>query len=161
MKGEEEACWTNTRTGEKYCPPDTPQTEMPRTGQRKSFQEGGGVGISANEMSDIDRQRARQIYEENLEDLRRVDPDVDFQTFMQSYGSPGAVTPAAQTEPMDEPFQEGIAALPTVQPGGDSQSRYDRIADQDFFGNLEGNLTSTLRSIAPGSGSDMDGTGEW
>jgi hypothetical protein len=42
-KGEEEACYTNSRTGEKYCPPGTPQVEMPRTGQRKSFQEGGGV----------------------------------------------------------------------------------------------------------------------
>lgn len=43
MKGEEEACWTDASTGEKYCPPSTPQMEMPRTGQRKSFNEGGDV----------------------------------------------------------------------------------------------------------------------
>ena len=58
MKGEEEACYVDSRTGEKYCPPSRPQVEMPRTGQRKSFQEGGM--IPPQEMVEMDIARRLQ-----------------------------------------------------------------------------------------------------
>lgn len=134
MKGEEEACWTDTRTGEKYCPPDTPQTEMPRTGQRKSFQEGGMV--PPDEMANIEVQK-------RLQELRAANPNATeydtIQDLMREgssvvpamYGSDTPSTSAAQAspaesmpqpEPMSEPFQDGIGSLPVVQPGGDDSS---------------------------------------
>ena len=140
-KGEEEACWTDSRTGEKYCPPNTPQTEMPR----KRFQEGGPV---------IGDEELRQIYEQNLPDLRAVDPNVDFETFAESYRrmNPGSVAPVgAQASPADP--------MPQPEP---EPSRYERIADQNFFGNFEDDMTAFLRRIAPGTRGDesFEGTGE-
>jgi len=135
MKGEEEACYVDSRTGEKYCPPSRPQTEMPRTGQRKSFQAGGDVGVSPDEMSDIDLQRARQVFEQNIQDLRSVDPDVDFETFLRSYNK----TPVgAQTAPAPE-------------------------EEQGFLGRAEEGVTSFLRGIAPGTRDpdSLEGTGEF
>jgi len=82
MKGEEEACYVDSRTGEKYCPPSRPQMEMPRTGQRKSFQAGGDV------ISDY-RAAARKMAEQY-----GVNPDLFERIVEQESGfNPEAVSP--------------------------------------------------------------------
>jgi len=151
MKGEEEACYTDSRTGEKYCPPSTPQTEMPR----KRFQEGGM--ISPQEMVEMDVAR-------KLQELRSSNPNATeydaIQSLMRegSYGLPasGGVTAASDTTTSP--------AMPSPQPETEKPARYDRIADQSrgFFSDVEEGLTGFLRRIAPGTNGDgeFEGTGE-
>jgi len=105
MKGEEEACYTDSRTGEKYCPPSRPQMETPR----KSFQAGGGVGISPEEMADIDlRRRAQEIFNTNQNDILAVNPNATVDTVYESLLRSQQMTdgaapedPSPQVEPME------------------------------------------------------------
>ncbi len=97
MKGEEEACYVDSRTGEKYCPPSRPQTEMPRTGQRKSFAPGGDVGISPDEMAGIEVDR-------RLQELRQVNPN------------------ATRGDAAQSLLREGSTVVPPIYDSGTSQA---------------------------------------
>jgi len=125
LKGEDEACWVDESTGEKYCPPDRPQMETPRTGQRKTFQEGGM--IPPDEMAEIEVQK-------RLQELQATDPNAtEYQAIQSLMREGSSFVPAIYGDDSSEPAQapEGPA---------DEPSRYERIADQtrEFFGGLFG-----------------------
>jgi len=176
-KGEEEACWTDSRTGEKYCPPNTPQTEMPR----KRFEEGGPVGIPPDEMAEMEVAR-------RLQELQATNPNATRGEALRSLMREGSdIIPAmypsnAQTSPTD-PMPQPDAPFPAAPGQTESSAGSDRserrrgtgadgglslseliggIADQNFFGNFEDDMTAFLRRIAPGTRGDesFEGTGE-
>jgi len=133
-KGEEEACWTDSRTGEKYCPPNTPQTEMPR----KRFQEGGM--IPPEEMAEMEVAR-------RLQEMQRTNPNATRGDALQSLmreGSdimPAMYPPNAQPSPADPmPQPETVGPVDT---GGDSGPERRRgggadggLSFDEIFGNV-------------------------
>lgn len=136
LKGEEEACWVDESTGEKYCPPDRPQMEMPRTGQRKTFQEGGM--IPPDEMAEIEVQK-------RLQELQATDPNAtEYQAIQSLMREGSSFIPPIYGDDSSEPAQ--APAAPADEP-----SRYERIADQtrEFFGGLFGSDEEPAAEPAP------------
>ena len=137
MKGEEEACYTDSRTGEKYCPPSRPQMETPR----KRFQEGGM--IPPEEMVEMDVAR-------RLQELQRMNPNATrydaIQALMRegAYGLPAAGGVMAVSDTAATP---AAPAAPSPQP---------EVEEPGFFRRginwLEENVGPVLEDIAPGEG---------